>query len=59
MAGGALTNFNHLTIGRQKHQKATRYIGECLEASPPHPCKYIPPFETLEPTSTTLVPSII
>jgi hypothetical protein len=30
-----------------------------LEASPPCSSKYIPPFETLLPTSTTLVPSII
>ncbi|XP_059455052.1 uncharacterized protein LOC132185274 [Corylus avellana] len=30
-----------------------------LEASPPRSSKYIPPFETLVPTNTTLVPSII
>jgi hypothetical protein len=30
-----------------------------IEASPPHPSKYIPPFETLVPTNTTLVPSTV
>jgi len=30
-----------------------------LEASPPHPSKYAPPFELLVPTNTTLVPSIV
>jgi hypothetical protein len=30
-----------------------------LEASPPHPSKYVPPFETLVPNITTLVPSIV
>jgi hypothetical protein len=29
-----------------------------LDASPPHSSKYAPPFEMLEPTNTTLVPSI-
>jgi hypothetical protein len=30
-----------------------------LEASPKHPSRYTPPFETLMPTNTTLVPSIV
>jgi len=30
-----------------------------LEASPPHPSKYAPPFESLVPTNTTLVPSTV
>ena len=30
-----------------------------FEASPPHPSKYTPPFETLVPTNTALVPSTI
>jgi hypothetical protein len=30
-----------------------------LKASPPHSSKYTPPFKMLEPTNTTLVPSIV
>jgi hypothetical protein len=30
-----------------------------LEASPKYPSRYTPPFETLVPTNTTLVPSIV
>jgi len=30
-----------------------------LQASPPHPSKYAPPFESLVPTNTTLVPSTV
>jgi hypothetical protein len=30
-----------------------------LEASPPHPSKYAPPFESFVPTNTTLVPSTV
>ena len=30
-----------------------------LKTSPPYPSKYIPPFETLVPTNTTLVPSTV
>jgi hypothetical protein len=30
-----------------------------LEASPPHPSKYAPPFESLVPTNTTLIPSTV
>jgi hypothetical protein len=30
-----------------------------LEPSPKYPSRYTPPFETLMPTNTTLVPSIV
>jgi hypothetical protein len=30
-----------------------------LEASPKYPSRYTPPFETLVPTNTPLVPSIV
>jgi hypothetical protein len=30
-----------------------------LKASPKYPSRYTPPFETLMPTNTTLVPSIV
>ena len=30
-----------------------------LKASPKHPSRYIPPFESLVPTNTTIFPSIV